>query len=416
MSNEKSSEFLKNVTNVMISHQKEIDEDGSSFNIFSILNVASKEVRLHTKFITELLNSKGSHGFKNQFFLKFLEQLKNKLDGKLYDNRILDISSSYNYEVFADKYIKPINSDYTEGGIVDIVIEIENESKIKKRIIIENKIFAYDQKKQLLRYYNYDKKALLLYLTLDGREPGSDSTDDELINGKHFFCISYKELIISWLRECKKISNKPRINETISQYLHIIEDYTNQNKKNKMLKDIIEMIKENKDYYNAVDRINEAYDSFRLEVQKSFWETLRQMTQKNYKDNVIYSCNINDEEIKLKFSFGEDGGFYYYFFFEKKDGNKLELNDRSIIHYKNKLKDIVEGAHKKSLGYRHTNKIGKNKFLKIDKSIIHSLSNESEMCEFTSVIFSELKISIDQILTIIENDSEFFYNKESLRM
>jgi cell division protein FtsA len=62
-----------------------------------------------------------------------------------------------------EKYTGIINEDYTSGGRLDIVITDNSNN----RVIIENKIFAGDQKNQLLRYYNFDKRSIILYLTLD---------------------------------------------------------------------------------------------------------------------------------------------------------------------------------------------------------------------------------------------------------
>ena len=44
---------------------------GSRFNLFNVLNITSDEVRLHSKFISELLNPEGSHG-QGSVFLKML--------------------------------------------------------------------------------------------------------------------------------------------------------------------------------------------------------------------------------------------------------------------------------------------------------------------------------------------------------
>ena len=71
-----SIETIKNqiseVVSIIKKYDDELDKDGSRFNIFSILNVSSNEVRLHSNFIAELLNSKGTHGFKSKFCKLFI--------------------------------------------------------------------------------------------------------------------------------------------------------------------------------------------------------------------------------------------------------------------------------------------------------------------------------------------------------
>ena len=79
-------------------------------------------------------------------------------------------------------------------------------------IIIENKIYAYDQEEQLFKYYNkiisenYKKENIFIYyLTLDGREPSLNSIQN-LVIGKDIRCISYKEEILEWIKHCMKES------------------------------------------------------------------------------------------------------------------------------------------------------------------------------------------------------------------
>lgn len=219
-----NNNFLK-VISIVKKHEEEMDKDGSRFNIFSILNVSSNEVRLHSNFIAELLNRKGTHSFSNSFCKLFIKELIQLDNSKVLINFNFD-----NYIVEVEKSTGLINQDYTSGGRIDIVIT----DNIKNRIIIENKIFAGDQENQLLRYYNFDKNALLLYLTLKGNFPSEWSTNGKLQNNKDYYCISYQNLISKWLLKCIELSKeKPKVKETISQYLHIIKNYTEQNESKK---------------------------------------------------------------------------------------------------------------------------------------------------------------------------------------
>lgn len=48
--------------NALISKYKKVNElTGENFNVFKILKLESSEVRMHSAFIAELLNPKGSH-------------------------------------------------------------------------------------------------------------------------------------------------------------------------------------------------------------------------------------------------------------------------------------------------------------------------------------------------------------------
>ena len=43
-------------------------KEGDYFNVFNTIGLWSEEVRLHSKFIAELLNPKGSHGLSYSFW------------------------------------------------------------------------------------------------------------------------------------------------------------------------------------------------------------------------------------------------------------------------------------------------------------------------------------------------------------
>ena len=204
--------------------RKEKFSRGEYFNIFNVLGLSSNETRTHSAFIAELISPDGSHGCGSDFLRAFI-------------NRFIDKSFSpekiQNAKVEIERAIGYKNEDATEGGRLDIVITIGTFM-----VIVENKIYAQDQEKQLLRYKNYAEACVnrhqitdykLLYLTLDGKEASSFSTASELIQGTDYFSLSYSSDILEWLKECKEKSvDRPLIRETISQYINLIKELTNQ--------------------------------------------------------------------------------------------------------------------------------------------------------------------------------------------
>jgi hypothetical protein len=136
--------LLSNVTHIRNHYEEIAFLTGESFNIFKILKLSTNEVR-HSAFIAELLNTKGSHGQKDKYLEIFLEQIK--IEDFPFDTKSAEVKPEF--------HIGFINEDKTQGGRIDILIEDKN----RKRIIIENKIYAGDQKNQLLRYNNFDESA-----------------------------------------------------------------------------------------------------------------------------------------------------------------------------------------------------------------------------------------------------------------
>ncbi len=201
--------------NTLNNHYKKINQiTGENFNIFRILKLESSEVRLHSAFLAELLNPKGNHGQKDTFLKLFIKAV-------CFKGNTIDSESC---KVEIEKHTTSISKDFTEGGRIDIVITDKNGNQI----LIENKIYAGDQKNQLFRYYNYSTNADLLYITLDGKEPDKNSYNSLVID-KHFKCYSYESDILEWLEQCRKeVVIYPIVRESITQYINLIKYLTNQ--------------------------------------------------------------------------------------------------------------------------------------------------------------------------------------------
>lgn len=241
--------------NTLNNHYKRLsDLTGENFNIFRILKLESSEVRLHSAFLAELLNPKGNHGQKDTFLKLFVQLFcfkKNPID-----------TESCNVEV--EKHTTSISHDFTEGGRIDIVITDKNGHQI----LIENKIYATDQKNQLLRYYNYSRNADLLYITLNEKEPDKSSFGS-LEKGIHFKCYSYKTEILEWLELCRKeVAIYPIVRESITQYINLIKYLTNQTINDSMQKELNAMIAANLEAsFLITENLNKALN----DVSKEFW-------------------------------------------------------------------------------------------------------------------------------------------------
>ena len=205
---------------------------GERFNVFSILKLERNEVRTHSAFIGELLNPKGSHGFKSVFLELFIETIYESKKSFFDDNNLnhnIDFESS---DLRIEEFIGNINSSYSEGGRIDIVIK----DQLNNSILIENKIDASEQTNQLIRYHNKYPNATILYLTLFGEDSVSK-------NDIPYVSISYSLEIIMWLQKCfKEASDSPMIREVIKQYINLIKKITNQTSNNFMKEEIIKIL------------------------------------------------------------------------------------------------------------------------------------------------------------------------------
>ena len=192
---------------------KKEKEEGKCFNVFSALNMCSDEVRLHSRLLATLLNPKVNHDLENEFLKSFLIAL-----------RLPEDYITYCKEQIVERSIGEVTE--TTGGRIDIILEDG-----KHAVIIENKIYAGDQPNQLLRYHNYGVKTFgennfkLVYLTLYGSEPSSDS-----LGGGHFEFIklSYAQDILGLLDRLMTTYPQKPIHCTIKDYITIIKQLTDQ--------------------------------------------------------------------------------------------------------------------------------------------------------------------------------------------
>jgi len=210
---------------------------GERFNIFQILRVGHLEVTTHSPILAELLNPNGKHGQEAAFLRLFLARFE--ISG--FEAETATVKLEY--------YIGPRTEK--SGGRIDIVIK---DGK-GETIFIENKIYAGDQENQMTRYREFDRKAHQFYLTLDGREP-SNLSEDEV---KGIQCISYGVDILAWLKDCRKESAcLHTVREIITQYIHLIEELTNQSTTILMNEELIDAIIQDEESFRAFDTLRNA--------------------------------------------------------------------------------------------------------------------------------------------------------------
>ena len=227
MSTNPTAKNLKNLldtTRRTVKHHKEMTIiKGEHFNLFSILNIETKENKTHSAFLAELLDPKGCH-FQGSIFLElFLQVISRDMVEKDAEITLLEkFIDNGKCKVIKEFGIGKRDDLEKVGGRVDIYIERGINS-----LCIENKIYAQDQYTQLERYCNHNKKNnTVLYLTLHG-EDASNGSKGCLESGKDYYNLSYKEHIIDWLELClKEVSNLTSVRESINQYIQLIKKLT----------------------------------------------------------------------------------------------------------------------------------------------------------------------------------------------
>ena len=318
--------------------RKEKFERGENFNIFNDLGFMSDEVHLHSMFLANLLNPKGSHGQRGKFLEAFLKMLQKSFPAISADSLELDTAIA---SVGVEKYIG--RQTDSEGGRIDIYL-----TDGKHSIIIENKIYAGDQHLQMLRYWNYgmsqkgddtEKSFVLIYLTLDGCSPSKDSLGEDL-KENDIVCLSYKSDIRGWLDRCVELASRtPLVRETINQYISTIDILTNNvMEDNKELLDILSK-EENLDaIYDIANNknivvnrfINEVFIPKLRDLAESKGLTMGDNCTENWMEESWAGASFYNPKwkyLKLAFEFEHKGLDFLIFGFRPKDEDGVKRED-----------------------------------------------------------------------------------------
>ena len=192
-----------------------LHKENTNFNIFYSTGIWNKEVYI-CNLLCDLLSPQGTHKSGDLFL-------------RLFNERVLK---------------KVISED--EFGCIEVIREEPTEEKRRidlliktnKRFIpIEVKIFAGDQKKQCVAYYeeierrnkkmNLSEKVVLYYLTPDGHQPSAYSIGN-LKEGEQYKTISFKTDIKKWLGAClekEEIERCQSIKYVLEQFIAVIDEW-----------------------------------------------------------------------------------------------------------------------------------------------------------------------------------------------
>jgi hypothetical protein len=329
---------LQNLLDQVASIVKKYDDlalqSGEKFNVFDIIGLRNDEVRMHSAMLANLLDAQGSHGMKGkflEFFIKTIEDKKSLDENNIFKEE-LNTSSIDNSRCIKEEH------NY-ENGRIDLVIKTDSGSC---PFLIENKVYAREQDKQLINYNNAYSNAKILFLTLYGTVPTSHKDDKGNDLSDKVYCISYKTDIMKWLESChKEASDKPLIREGIKHYINLIKIITNQTMSIMMDKEIKKIVNEN------IELVYELNGWYKLINEENFIKTF------NYFKKLYEKLGINhfDGPNEFENEFGlKNRNFYFYnstncnlfFYFDEKNIENLYLGIevKNILKYEKLIKSI----------------------------------------------------------------------------
>jgi hypothetical protein len=230
--------------------------ESDPFNIFRLLRKETDEVNLHSRFLAELLDPHGSHGGGNAFLQLFLAQCG---------------IAPTDFHVETARMLR-------ESNRIDILLHTHQEA-----VIIENKIWAGDQDKQLERYAEIVSSRHLryriLYLTPHGHAPSQQSAGKLALRPDYeqlVTCISYAEHVQAWVQACiKEAALRPTLRETLVQYLALIKTLTGNTMSETEKRNVLDLVKSGDNAVNAHILVNN-WKHVQWHTEWDFWQELAQ--------------------------------------------------------------------------------------------------------------------------------------------
>lgn len=179
--------------------EAEVRQGKNNYSLISAFLSIHDETRLHSRFIHSMINPNGTHFQETLYLKEFLLAINPKL------------LSQFNLDNI---------SVHREKDSIDLLIEDGTTY-----LILENKLYATDQKKQIERYIESIQQRIIqneetdgsniivTYLSLKGKHPSTYSLGDyqlsedrsQLIKNKHlidYYTLSYQDTIPQWVEAC----------------------------------------------------------------------------------------------------------------------------------------------------------------------------------------------------------------------
>jgi len=182
--------------------------EAPDFNIFYLMGMTRDEVRTHSAMLANLLNPNGSHGQGELFLRTYIDYCKDKFPDFPLNTEELDIGR---WSAHAEMT--------THHGRLDVVVM---NPTLGYLCLIENKVDAYEQPKQLQRYWNWMESRFrefpfqaLIFLTVKGYE-ATTAWDFP------YYRLSYNQDIPNWLESTLSDIQAPVVETIVEQYIDVV--------------------------------------------------------------------------------------------------------------------------------------------------------------------------------------------------
>ncbi|WP_304973809.1 PD-(D/E)XK nuclease family protein [uncultured Alistipes sp.] len=250
-------ELLERTNGILDIRRRTPPKPGERFNVFSVMNMETKEVDTHCRLLYELLSPNGSHGMGGCFLEAFFDLVLEK-----------PYPGSTAVSVYREYVIDHTDDNY---GRIDLLIQGRNFC-----YPIEVKVRAKDQWEQVKRYARFSSDAQdgqVFYLTLDGSVPSEDSLGGTDLSD--IVCLSFADDIRRWLKRCGELAwNVPNVAEIIRQYMKLLDKLTGNYEGDVFMEQIKQTVKSSRDNFESAVAVSAALETVKAEKMRDIFKEI----------------------------------------------------------------------------------------------------------------------------------------------
>lgn len=324
-------ELIEEAAGILEEFRSKRDKDGLDYNIFTLMDIERDELETHEYMIFTILNYRTNSALSEELIKQFL------------------ITMGLPKSFVNEKWIVEKEHFTEDNGRIDLFFKTSWHSK--KCVVVELKIDAKDQERQLKRYEDYVlensyEDHRIIYLTLDGKEPSEQSCKG-MKKPEKLLYRSFSGHLLEWLDKCIETCEAYDVEASfVQQYKILIEKLVEEES---MGQDIIELVKTSRElkaclgladalpaikgqvFYDFMDKIYKELKKKKCEFLYADYECA-----KDYYDGSAYIpdfvCKITDftsrnktVTLALGVEVNYNLNFYFGYFNEK---NEIVNNER----------------------------------------------------------------------------------------
>lgn len=172
--------------------------------------------------------------------------------------------------------------DEGQRGFIDILVEAQVPSG-RLALVIENKIYASDQPRQLARYWRglknqgwLNEEIVLVYITPDGHAPEQISlTGLPASVAGATVCMSWRDDLIKWLECCPGHLSLPlRLEDCINQYKELLADMSDNNTVDPVAASFAQSLLDDRRMLGSLFDMGDVLSQVRARLMSLFWQDL----------------------------------------------------------------------------------------------------------------------------------------------